>query len=232
MPPCWIPIICSQSTILVDPRKSKIIPNLSNTKRWPFQITITTGREPTGNGRKSFRNWMETQENKRKRPRSDWTVWKRTSVVEIEQNRLITGANVRSRTEPSGSVRWIELSGFFERHLIRFLNDFWDQYRRYSAKQNFERKQKYSRERCETRDTLTGDLNFIFIVSLSPFPISFSLITFSLTACSFVPIPVVRCASNFYCKEHIYIWRPNYREKIWIRSLLENHRNFWNRWAF
>ena len=134
MPPCWIPIICSQSTILVDPRKSKIIPNLPNTKRWPLQITITTGREPTGNGRKSFRNWMETQENKRKRPRSDWTVWKRTSVVEIEQNRLITGANVRSRTEPSGSVRWIELSGFFERHLIRFLNDFWDQYRRYSAK--------------------------------------------------------------------------------------------------
>lgn len=101
MPPCWIPIVCSQSTILVDPRKSKIGPNRPNTHR------VLNRKEPTGNGRKSFRNWMETQENKRKRPRSDWTVWKRTSVVEIEQNRVITDANVRSRTEPSGSVHWI-----------------------------------------------------------------------------------------------------------------------------
>ena len=51
MPP-WIPIVCSQSTILVDPRKSKIGPNRPNTKRGPRQITITSCLKSEGTDRK------------------------------------------------------------------------------------------------------------------------------------------------------------------------------------
>ena len=138
---------------------------------------------------------METQENKRKRPRSDWTVWKRTSVVEIEQNRVITDANVRSRTEPSGSVHWIRQMCRYLRVHHRLLRETSYSLFKTISDTNIEdtaqnkisrESKKYSRER---RETARGILLLETCLTLS-FPCHHFPFLFLLSRFRWPPVPL------------------------------------------